>query len=189
MIDPVGESEVRTAYEAVAADYAELLRDELASLPIERAVLAAFAELVRGDGGGPVADLGCGPGRVTANLHALGLPAFGVDLSHGMVAVARTAYPDLRFEQGSMRSLDIDDGGLAGIVAWYSIIHTAPDDLPLVFDELARVLRPGGRLLSCSRAATNGCASTMRTATRSRSTCTGSRPTSSPGSSTPPASR
>ena len=52
-------------------------------------MLATFAELVQAGGNGPVADLGCGPGRVTEHLHALGLHAFGVDLSPAMVAVAR----------------------------------------------------------------------------------------------------
>jgi SAM-dependent methyltransferase len=52
-------------------------------------MLAAFAEVVLAAGDGPVADIECGPGRVTAHLHGLGLTAFGVDLSPAMVAVAR----------------------------------------------------------------------------------------------------
>jgi SAM-dependent methyltransferase len=138
---------VQAAYDTVAADYAVLLRDELDGLPIDRAVLAAFAELVQADGPGVVADLGCGPGRVTAHLDALGLTVFGVDLSSAMVAEARAAHPRLRFERGSMHALDLDDGELAGVVAWYSIIHTPPDHRPRLFAELARVLRPGGHLL------------------------------------------
>ncbi|MFZ0120625.1 MAG: class I SAM-dependent methyltransferase [Pseudonocardiaceae bacterium] len=47
------------------------------------------------DGTGPVADLGCGPGRLTAHLHSLGLSLLGVDLSPSMVALARRTYPDL----------------------------------------------------------------------------------------------
>lgn len=137
----------RAAYDVVAVDYAELLRDELAAKPLDRAVLTAFADLVGQDGGGPVADLGCGSGRVTAHLHALGLPVFGIDLSPAMVAVARRSHPDLRFTEGSMTALDLDDGSLAGAIAWYAIIHTPPEDLPALFRELVRVLRPGGRLL------------------------------------------
>ncbi|GAA2744987.1 MULTISPECIES: class I SAM-dependent DNA methyltransferase [Kitasatospora] len=138
----------RTAYDAVAADYARLLRDELAAKPLDRAMLAAFAEVVSG----PVADLGCGPGRVTEHLRTLGVAAFGVDLSPGMVAVARTTYPDLRFEVGSMTALDLPDGGLGGAVAWYSTVHTPPEVLPAVFTEVHRVLAPGGRLLLAFKA-------------------------------------
>lgn len=137
----------RESYDTVATDYAELLRGALAASPHDRAVLALFAELVRSDGGGPVADLGCGPGRITAHLARLGLGAFGIDLSPGMVEVARRDHPGLRFEVGSLTGLDFADGALAGALAWYSLIHTPTGELPAVLAELARVLRPGGRLL------------------------------------------
>lgn len=136
----------RAAYDTVAVDYAELVRGMLADQPFDRAMLATFAEFVRDAGDGPVADLGCGPGRVTAHLRSLGLGAFGVDLSPEMVAVARRDHPELRFVVGSMTELDLEDGVLAGIVAWYSIIHTPPELLPVVFAEFYRTLRPGGHL-------------------------------------------
>ena len=137
----------RAAYDAVAAAYAARFRTELADQPLDRAVLAAFAELVTAAGGGAVADLGCGPGAVTAHLHGLGLDVAGLDLSPGMVAEARRAHPHLRFEVGSMAALDLPAGGLAGIVSWYSIVNTPTEDLPAVFAEFARVLAPGGELL------------------------------------------
>jgi hypothetical protein len=46
-----------------------------------------------------------------------------------------------------MTALDLTDGALGGIVAWYSIIHTPPERLPVVFAELHRVLALGGHLL------------------------------------------
>jgi SAM-dependent methyltransferase len=119
----------------------------LETLPLERAMLTAFAELVQAQNAGPVADLGCGPGQLTAHLHALGLTAFGIDLSAEMVALARRAHPDLRFDEGSMTALDLADGVLGGILASYSIIHTPPRLLPVVFTEFQRVLAPGGHLL------------------------------------------
>ncbi|NIH83186.1 methyltransferase domain-containing protein [Amycolatopsis granulosa] len=139
--------DTRAAYDAVAPTYAELFSNVLETLPMERSLLAAFAELVQADGARPVADLGCGPGHVTAHLHALGLEAFGVDLSAEMVALARRAHPHLRFDEGSMTALDLADGVLGGILAFYSIIHTPPQHLPVVFAEFARVLAPGGHLL------------------------------------------
>jgi SAM-dependent methyltransferase len=84
---------------------------------------------------------------VTAHLAALGLDVFGVDLSPGMVAEARRRHPRLRFDVGSMTALDLPDGGLAGIVAWYSVIHTPPAELPGAFAEFARLLAPDGQLL------------------------------------------
>ncbi|MGZ4659423.1 MAG: class I SAM-dependent methyltransferase, partial [Blastococcus sp.] len=100
MPDPTYLDSVRAAYDTVAADYAELLRTELARKPLDRAMLGAFAELVHVDAEAPVADVGCGPGRVTAHLHTLGLPVFGIDLSPAMVAVARRTHPELRFDEG-----------------------------------------------------------------------------------------
>ncbi|MEU6479862.1 class I SAM-dependent methyltransferase [Streptomyces sp. NPDC047017] len=137
----------RQAYDAVAATYARQFHDTLAGRPLERALLSAFAELVRADGDRAVADLGCGPGHLTAHLHGLGLKAFGVDASPVMVELAREANPGLRFEVGSMAALDIEDGVLGGVLARWSVIHTPPEDLPAILAEIARVLAPGGRLL------------------------------------------
>ena len=147
MFEPADVTATRAAYDTVAADYAELLRDELSAKPLDRAMLAAFAEQVHTGGGDAVADLGCGPGRVTAQLADLGLDAFGVDLSPGMIAVARAQHPALRFEVGTMAALELADGSLDGAVAWYSIIHTPLERQDALFSEFARVLRPGGWLL------------------------------------------
>ena len=137
----------RASYDTVAVDYERLLRDNLETNTFDRAMLGAFAERVLGGGGGPVGDLGCGPGRVTTYLDKLGLDAFGIDLSPEMIAVARQAHPGLRFEVGTMTGLGIPDGTLAGALAWYSTVHTPPHELPLFFDEFHRVLAPGGHLL------------------------------------------
>ena len=143
------------AYDAVSARYAEFVRDELDALPLDRAVLAAFAEHVLAGGGGPVADLGCGPGRIGAHLAGLGLEVTGIDLSPAMIEIARASYPGLRFETGSMHALPLGDGTLAGIVSWYSVIHAAPGELPAYLAEFRRVLQPGGHLLAAFFEAVN----------------------------------
>lgn len=134
------------AYDAVAALYDELARDH-DHPPLDRAVLAAFADSVLAGTGGPVAELGCGPGYVTADLRDLGLDVFGVDLSTALLELARAAHPDLRFEIGSMEALELADGELAGIVSWYSVIHAEPRRLPVYLGEFHRVLAAGGHLL------------------------------------------
>lgn len=139
-------ADTRAGYDAIAADYDRTFAAELDKQPLDRAMLAAFAEIVR-DPGGPVAEVGSGPGRVTAHLHGLGVPVFGVDLSPAMVALARRTFPGLRFEQGSMTGLDLGDGTLGGLAAWYSLIHIPPERHPEVLAEFHRVLVPGGHLL------------------------------------------
>ena len=139
--------DTRTSYDTVAVSYADLLRDALAGEPFQRGVLALFAEVVRAQGPGPVADVGCGPGRLTGHLHGLGLDAFGVDLSPRMIEVARRDHPGLRFEVGSMTALDLADDVLTGLLAWFSLIHVPDDEVPGVLAEFRRVLRPGAPLL------------------------------------------
>jgi SAM-dependent methyltransferase len=134
----------RDAYDAMAEQYAELISGMWKDRPFDLAMFSAFAQLVAGRG--PVADLGCGPGHLTKHLSTLGLDAFGIDLSTKMIEIARAAYPDLRFEVGSMTALELDDGALSGVFAHYSTIHTPPARLPLVFAEIHRVLAPGGYL-------------------------------------------
>lgn len=137
---------VRSSYDAVADEYAAQFSDELRWKPIERALLTAFAEEVSGIGR-PVADVGCGPGHVTRFLRDLGLPVFGLDLSARMVAVAHRQYPDLQFVQASLLTLPAQDEAWAGIVALYSVIHLPPDERPVAWGEVFRVLAPGGSLL------------------------------------------
>ncbi|MFI7446117.1 class I SAM-dependent DNA methyltransferase [Nonomuraea sp. NPDC049714] len=145
MIEPDFVRTTRDSYDAVAAQYAEAFSATLETAPLQRAMLDAFAALVRG--GGPVADVGCGPGYATGHLHALGVDAFGVDLAPEMIALARQAYPGLRFEVGTMAALDVPDGALGGVLSRYSIIHTPPERLPEIIAEFSRVLAPGGHLM------------------------------------------
>jgi SAM-dependent methyltransferase len=147
MTEPSHLTAVRESYDTVAADYARRVKEPADLDPVSRAMLAAFADLVRPPHAGPVADLGCGPGKVTAHLAALGVPAFGVDVSPRMIELARAAYPELRFTVGSMTALDIADGALGGILAYYATHHTPPQWLPTVYSEFHRTLAPGGRLM------------------------------------------
>ncbi|MGW2376537.1 hypothetical protein [Kitasatospora sp. NPDC001683] len=59
------------------------MREALAGAPYLRAAPALFADLVLATGGGPVADVGCGPGHVTAHLHELSLDAWCRPFTHG----------------------------------------------------------------------------------------------------------
>lgn len=147
MGEPRDVAETRAAYDTVAEDYAALLRDDLATSPYDRAMLDVFAEQVALDGGGLVADLGCGPGRIAGYLAGRGMEVVGLDLSPRMVEVARRDHPGVRFEAGTMAATPFTDGELAGALAWYSVIHTPEERQADLYAEFARVVRPGGRLL------------------------------------------
>lgn len=134
----------RISYDAIAEVYTDWIANELTAKPHDRAILGAFSELVLSTGRTETLEIGCGPGRITAFLAALGLTPTGLDLSPGMTAMAKRHYPNLDFVLGSMTSLPFADGSFAGVVAWYSIIHIPDERLDAVFAEAARVLAPGG---------------------------------------------
>ena len=136
---------VRRSYDAVAEAYAADFRDELAGKPLDRALLACLAE--QAGSGTPIADLGCGPGHVAAWLAGRGVAAVGIDLSPGMIAVGRRDYPHVKFRVGDLLELPAKDGEFGAAIAFYSIIHLEAGELARAFEEIHRVLRPGGLFL------------------------------------------
>src|ERR1700691_6474178 len=87
MTEPDFLRDTRASYDAIATDYAERFREELAARPLDRAMLAGFAEMVLASNAGPGADIGCGPGRVTGYLNDLGLPVVGIEPPPGVIAI------------------------------------------------------------------------------------------------------
>jgi ubiquinone/menaquinone biosynthesis C-methylase UbiE len=137
----------RDGYDRTAAMYAERFHHHLDDKPLELAVLSAFAGLVAKGRNRQVIDVGCGTGATTALLADRGVEVRGIDLSSNMIAQARRLNPDLEFSIGSMASLEVADGTVGGVCAWYSIIHVPEDQLAHVLGEFHRVLVPGGLLL------------------------------------------
>jgi SAM-dependent methyltransferase len=141
--------ELRAAHDVLAGWYAERLVGALDAMPIERAVLGLFCEMtLAADLGTNVADVGCGTGRLAPFLMEQGLAPRGVDLSPEMVRLARRDYPDATFDVADLRDLPFEDASLAGVLCWYSLIFLAPSDRPVAFGELARVVKPGGYLVT-----------------------------------------
>jgi SAM-dependent methyltransferase len=141
--------ELRAAHDVLAEVYAERLVGALEAMPVERAVLDLFGELTLAAGlGAEVADVGCGTGRLAPYLAGRGLSPRGVDLSPGMIRVARRDHPGHSFDVADLRELPFEDASLAGVVCWYSLIFLAPGDRTVAFGELARVVKPGGYLVT-----------------------------------------
>jgi ubiquinone/menaquinone biosynthesis C-methylase UbiE len=147
MVDASVLAATRDSYDALASQHADVVASDLGDRLLDHGLFSAFANLVQASGNRHVADVGCGPGRVTILLSQLGLDAFGIDLSPGMLALARRTYPHLRFDEGSMLALDLADASLGGLLAYYSIIHIPWEQRPQLFTEFQRVLAPGGVLM------------------------------------------
>ena len=138
-------SGIRESYDAVARKYADEIYGELAGKPFDRDVLDRFVDRVRGQG--PVCDLGCGPAQIARYLHDRGVNTFGADFSEGMLVEARRLNPDLQFVQTSMLALGLGSESLAGVAAFYSIIHIPREKVVEALADVRRVLRPGGLFL------------------------------------------
>jgi ubiquinone/menaquinone biosynthesis C-methylase UbiE len=143
MNDPT--NSIRESYDLLAEEYTRRIADELQHKPLDRELLDRFAKQTKGRG--EVCDMGCGPGHVARYLRDAGASVFGLDLSPGMLEQARKLNPDIPFREGNMLALDIPDGALTGIAAFYAIVNIPKRSLPAVFREMQRVLQPGGLLL------------------------------------------
>ena len=145
MTGPLGP--VRAAYDAGAEELAARFPDVAVEAPLDLAMVDAFAEAVSAARDARVLDAGCGGGRMSGYLASRRCAVEGVDLSPGMVATARRDHPGLVFGVAPLGDLPHADGAFAGVLLWYSVIHTAPAALPRVASEVARVLRPEGHVL------------------------------------------
>lgn len=137
--------DLASSYSAVASEYADKIFDELKGKPKDRELLDQFAAMV--GQGARVCDVGCGPGQIAKYLAGKGLDPIGIDISPGMIDRARKLNPNLEFQVCDLLKLPLPDSSLSGVAAFYSLIHIHPSRLSLAFDEIFRVLRPGGIFL------------------------------------------
>lgn len=135
--------EVGRAYGVMAEQYIELIR----TTPVRDDDLALIERHLTIQPG-TVLDAGCGPGHLTAHLRSLGVDALGLDAATEFIDHAQATYPEGRYELGSMRQIPLADRSIAGLLAWYSLIHVPPDELDGVLTELRRVVVSGGTLVA-----------------------------------------
>lgn len=136
---------IEKMYDSVASAYAELFAADHEHKPKDREILQRFAREIGSRR--PVWDLGCGPGQTARYVKDLGVDISGLDLSEEMLAQARALHLDIPFRKGNMLGLDFADNTVAGIVAFYAIVHFTKEQTAAAFREVFRVLRPGGLFL------------------------------------------
>ena len=127
-------SHVWSAYSARAKKYAAALGHMGATAQEDRRLIARWARGVQGR----IVDLGCGPGHWTAYLHDLGLEVEGVDPVEGFIEIARDQHPHVTYRQGSCACLPAQSYG--AVLAWYSLIHVPPQDLPATLASLLSLI-------------------------------------------------
>ena len=90
-------------------------------------------------------DVGCGEGRFCRMLAAAGIAATGIDPTEALLEAARARHPGGDYRRGQAEALDLADGGYDLVVSYLTLLDIA--DIGRAIPEMARVLRPGGRLL------------------------------------------
>lgn len=143
LIQTEEDSPVRAAYDEVAEIYDQNYRSrkDRAEDRLIRRILE------KGYLGGQVLDVGCGTGYLLDNLWIPAGQYCGVDLSPGMVRVAADKWQDYRFEVGDLQNLrDIRGESFDTALSMFGTFNYCLRASSAV-NELARVLRPGGKLL------------------------------------------
>ena len=138
-------SKVENLYDTVAKEYAEKFCGEHEKKPKDREILHRFSQEI-GDRR-PVWDLGCGPGQTTRYLKNLGIEISGLDLSEKILEQARIIHPEIPFRKGNILELEFENDSIAGVVAFYAIVHFTEEQVRIAFREVFRVLQPGGIFL------------------------------------------
>jgi ubiquinone/menaquinone biosynthesis C-methylase UbiE len=136
---------IERMYDRVAKEYAEAFSEEHEKKPKDQEMLRRFSRAV-GDKK-PVWDFGCGPGQTAKYLTDLGMEISGLDLSEKILQEARTLHPEIHFRKGNVLELEFDDDSMAGVVAFYAIVHFTEEQVETAFREVFRVLQPGGLFL------------------------------------------
>lgn len=136
------DAQVRDAYATRSAEYISLFGSIEAAAEFDREHLLAWAQGVDGR----IIDVGCGPGQWTSYLTERGVAVAGVDPVPEFVDHARQRHPGVTYRIGRADRLGVESASLGGVLAWFSLIHTSPDQIGVPLAEFARCIRPGGGL-------------------------------------------
>ncbi len=140
---PEGEEKraaVREMFDTIAPRYD--LVNRLMTFRLDVGIRRATVDALRLTPGSTVADLACGTGDFVKALEKRGHKTFGVDLSYGMMAAS--GIDGGRFVQGDLLALPLADRSVDAAVCGYALRNLVA--LEPFFDELARIVRPGGRV-------------------------------------------
>jgi len=133
------EREPRAGYRAWSAGY-----DEPGN-PIVAIEQPAVWSLLEAIAAGQALDVACGTGRHSRRLVELGHDVVGIDATPEMVSLARRNLPEATFIEADLRDMPVDDERFGLVVCALALAHVS--DLPGAIGEMARALRPGGRLV------------------------------------------
>ena len=135
--------DVSKAYSSPTLDAEALLGTVISAEDPDRVLIEPWATGVDG----AILDVGSGTGRWTGHLASLGHQIEGLEPATRLVELARQTHPSVTFHHGTIADLSDSPKRWAGILAWYSLIHMGPDELPDALVALRMAVEDGGGLL------------------------------------------
>jgi demethylmenaquinone methyltransferase/2-methoxy-6-polyprenyl-1,4-benzoquinol methylase len=135
--------DVAKMFDAVADRYDRM--NAIMTMGQERRWRGVVARALGVTAGDRVLDLAAGTGASSVSIEALGAHAIACDFSQGMLAVGRSRHPQLSFVAGDALRLPFRDQAFDAVTISFGLRNVA--DVELALTELARVTRPGGRLV------------------------------------------
>jgi demethylmenaquinone methyltransferase/2-methoxy-6-polyprenyl-1,4-benzoquinol methylase len=130
---------VRTMFDAIAKRYD--LVNRIMTFGLDVGWRRRATRSLRLPADSVVLDLACGTGDFCREVSRAGMRPMGFDFSYGMLAVARTSAP---LVQADILTLPVGDARADGVTCGFALRNVV--DLSQLFDEIARVVRPGGRI-------------------------------------------
>ena len=138
-------NKIENVYDTVANEYVEAFSGEHEKKPKDQEILHRF--FLEIGGRKPVWDFGCGPGQTAKYLKNFGMEVSGMDLSGKILEKARAIHPGIHFRKGNILELEFESDSIAGVVAFYAIVHFTEEQVEMAFREVLRVLQPSGIFL------------------------------------------
>ena len=135
--------EIASMFDSLASRYDVM--DALMTGGMNNVWMTALRKAVAPHPGERILDLAAGTGTSSAALAKGGAEVVACDLSEGMIEVGRERHPEIEFVHGNAMDLDFEDGSFDAVtISWG--LRNIPDP-QLALREMARVVRPRGRLV------------------------------------------
>lgn len=127
-------------YDDIAREYADEFYDDTS----DDKYIDKFLQSLNGK---RILDAGCGIGEDCKYVEQKGFESIGIDLSQGMLEIAKEKYPKGRFQIMDMTNITYPENTFDGIISNCSLFHIPTELLPQTLESFKRVLKPNGKLL------------------------------------------
>ncbi|MBD0382798.1 MerR family transcriptional regulator [Paenibacillus sedimenti] len=134
-------------FDAKASQFDRQLKDEnLSPNAAYEAALNLIARLVSPLIGKKGLDVGTATGNLAGKLQQLGASMSAIDQSKQMLKLCESKYPQIELKLGNVLAIPFMDGHFDIVVSSFALHHLTQPQRTLAWDEMLRVLKPGGRI-------------------------------------------